>query len=145
MKEIIFSLFLLINFFAFGQRPKAIITAIKEVNSVSKKEYIFPYVTIPNNKTASKKINNALLEFLQLEEGKFKKSIFENVSPPKSENVDWLYYDLNFKVVENNSKILAIYVWAANAYDDLGNFNFEFTLQALKPYLSTYAKRLFFD
>ncbi len=113
MKKVFFIFFLLSYVVLYGQKNKAIIKTIKQINSISKEAYIFPKVIIPNNKVATRKINNALLEFLEIENGNFKKSIFENVWYPKDDNVAWIYHDLNFKVAENNSRILAINVWAS--------------------------------
>ena len=106
-------MFLFLSVIVWGQKNKAIIKTIKEINSISKEAYIFLKVIIPNNKAATQKINNALLEFLEIENGNYKKSIFENVWYPNGDNVAWIYSDLGFKIVENNSKILAINVRAS--------------------------------
>lgn len=109
--------FILISFFfiagiVHSQKETAIIKTIKQINSISKEAYIFPKVIIPNNMTVTLKINNALLEFLDIENGSYKKGLFENVWQSEGDERKWIYSDLNFKVVENSSKILAINVWA---------------------------------
>jgi hypothetical protein len=112
MKRYLLIIILLLGINCFGQQLKPIVKTIKEINSISKETYRFPKVWIPNNIKATRKINNALLEFLDIENGKFKKSIFENVWHPKSDHVIWIYSDLDYKVIQNGKTLLAIDVWA---------------------------------
>jgi hypothetical protein len=109
-----FTCFFLLIFYTLFQcdAQYAIINTIKQTNPKSKEVYIFPKVVLPKKKIASKKINNSLLEFLGVENGEYKKSIFEHVWERNNENFNWVYHDLNFKAVGNTNKILAINFWA---------------------------------
>lgn len=60
-----------------------------------------------------------------------------------SNDVNLKYIHYSYKEGKFYFKLEQCFIWAANSYDDLGDFDFEFTISELEPYLSTYALRLF--
>lgn len=87
MKKLIAFLLLCLSYTAIAQKNGVIIKTIKQVNRVSKEIYIYPKVIVLNRKTVSQRINNSLLDFLEIENGVFKKSIFENVWTKKKKDL----------------------------------------------------------
>ncbi len=114
IKRLITILLIAYSFNAIAQKQisKAVVKQIKEINIITKEVYVFPKVIIPQHKSTADKINEVLLEFLEIKKADVKKSIFENVWEPKNENCAWLYHDLGYKVLLNNATILVIDVWA---------------------------------
>lgn len=102
--------FLFITTSSYSQ--KAIITEIKDTNPISKEKYVFPFVTIPGNKSSTKNINKLLQdEALQIDSSGYKKSIFENIW--ERENLTggfdgWTYTDFEYKVLSNTDHYVSL-------------------------------------
>ncbi|MES2330583.1 MAG: hypothetical protein V4539_13350 [Bacteroidota bacterium] len=87
---------------------KAIIKEIREIAPYSKKQYIFPLISIAGNKHAENKINKKLQEeALNLDTPGYKKSIFEEVWEVPESDGRWVYTDYSYKIY-NTSRCLCL-------------------------------------
>lgn len=97
---------LLLVLFPLQGFAQAIIKEIEEQDPRRTTTYSFPKVILPT-KTIATKINNDLIhDFLDIEPGKVKKSIFENVWGA-NETIPSLI-DVTYKTVRNTSKLLCL-------------------------------------
>ena len=111
MKQLLFFLSLFLSTLLQGQ---AVIKEIKEINPNRKSDkYIFPWVIIPGNKTATGRINNELIRHeLEIEDRKkIKRSIFENVWATREQPTP-MRSDFAYAVLNNDKRVLSMSVSA---------------------------------
>lgn len=103
MKLVRLLLFMLFPLQGFAQ---AIIKEVKEQDPLRTTTYSFPKVILPNKAIATKINNDLMHDFLDIEPGKVKKSIFEKVWGANGTIPSLI--DVGYKTIRNTSKLLCM-------------------------------------
>jgi hypothetical protein len=115
---------------------QVIVKEIKETHPDDKdRVYIFPLIKTKNS-SISTHVNNTLCsDFLDVDQNKIRKSIFENVWP-NEENSNGRLSDISYEVLQNSKRILSISISAegCGAYCEPFTRYYNFDLQTGKQF-----------